>query len=181
MQAMGVTATLGNEMSDRTLNRLRLTKMTAFDMLTGTTIRWMILGVVQIVLFIGFAVLLGVNMEGYFPATFAGALLVAMVVVLASIALGLIISAFIDNADQATQATVLIVMPMAFLSGTFFPVDLPGISYLPWSQGATALRQMMLYSDWGAAMLHTGICLLGAIVLFAVGVVVYSRKRLRSG
>lgn len=180
MQAMGVTATLGNEMGDRTLNRLKLTKMTSFNMLGGTTIRWLVLGVVQLALFIGFALLLGAKFEGYLPATVAGVMVIGLVVVLASISLGLIVSAFVDDADQATRLSVVIVMPMAFLTGTFFPVDIPGVNAVPWAQGANAMRQMMLYSAWDEAMFHAAICLVGAIVLFAIGVVVYSRNRLRA-
>ena len=180
MQAMGVTATMGNEKGDRTLNRLKLTKMTSFNMLGGTTIRWLILGVVQLVLFIGFALLIGAKFEGYLPATIAGVMVIGLVVVLASISLGLIVSAFVDDADQATRLSLLIVMPMAFLTGTFFPVDIPGVNIVPWAQGASAMRQMMLYSAWDEAMVHAAICLVGAVVLFAVGVVVYSRKRLRA-
>jgi ABC-2 type transport system permease protein len=180
MQAMGVTATLGMEKGERTLNRLKLTKMTSFNMLGGTTIRWLVLGVVQLALFISFALLIGAKFEGYLPATIAGVMVIGLVVVLASISLGLIISAFVDDAGQATRLSVVIVMPMAFLTGTFFPVNIPGIGIVPWAQGASAMRQMMLYSAWDQAMYHAAICLVGAVVMFAIGVFVYSRKRLRA-
>lgn len=180
MQAMGVTATLGQERKDRTLDRLRMTKMTSFDLMGGTTIRWMVLGVFQVAILFGVALLLGLNVAGNVPITVAGAMVIALVVVLATISLGLIVSAFVEDPEQATQLSVVVIMPMAFFTGAFFPVDLAAAEVLPWTQGAIAMKQMMHFADWGSAMYHTGICLLMALVLFAIGVFTYSRNRLRS-
>lgn len=180
MQAMGVTATLGLERKNRTLERLRMTKMTSLDLLGGTTMRWMVLGVFQVVILFSVALLLGLNVAGDVPLAIAGAMLVAMVVVLATISLGLIVSAFVEDPEQATQLSVVIIMPMAFFTGAFFPVDIAAAEVLPWTQGAVAMKQIMHFADWNAAMYHTGICLLMAIVLFAIGVFTYSRNRLRS-
>jgi ABC-2 type transport system permease protein len=107
-------------------------------------------------------------------------MLTALVVVLATISLGLIVSAFVDDPEQATQLSVVVIMPMAFFTGAFFPVDIAAAEVLPWTQGALAMKQMMHYADWGSAMDHVAICLMMALVLFAVGVVTYSRNRLRS-
>jgi len=180
MQAMGVTATLGLERKNRTLERLRMTKMTSFDLLGGTTIRWMVLGLFQVVILFSVALGLGINVAGDVPLVIAGAMLVSMVVVLATISLGLIVSSFVEDPEQATQLSVVIIMPMAFFTGAFFPVDIAAAEALPWTQGAVAMKQMMHFADWNAAMYHTGICLVMAMVLFAIGVVTYSRNRLRS-
>jgi ABC-2 type transport system permease protein len=180
MQAMGVTATMGKEMKDKTLNRLRITKMTSFDLLAGTTIRWMVLGVFQVVLFMAVAMLLGINVGGQLPVTVAAAILIGLVVVLATLSLGLIVSAFIDDPEQATQLAVVIIMPMAFFTGVFFPVDFALAKALPWSQGAEAMKQAMLYASWPDALTHAAITLVEALVLFAIGVLVYSRRRLRN-
>jgi ABC-2 type transport system permease protein len=180
MQAIGVTLTMGTEVKNRTLHRLRLTKMTAFDLLGGTTIRWMALGALQVVIFFLVAMGLGVNMAGDLWITVPTAILIALVVVLATLSLGLIISAYVDDPEQATNLSFLVVMPMAFFTGAFFPVDFAFASVLPWTQGANALNKAMLYADIGDAMIHTGYCLMGALVLFAAGVIVFSRHRLRN-
>jgi ABC-2 type transport system permease protein len=180
MQAMGVTVTLGTEMKSKTLNRLRLTKMTSFDMMAGTTIRWMILGVIQVVLFMVVALLLGVRTGGPLPMAFAGAILIGLVVVIATLSLGLIISSFIDDPEQASQLSVVIVMPMAFLTGVFFPVDFEFAKALPWSQAAEAMKQVMVYGSWGDAMAHVAIVLVESLVLFAISVYLFSSRRLRS-
>jgi ABC-2 type transport system permease protein len=179
MQAMGVTATLGQERKNRTLDRLRMTKMTSFDLLGGITIRWMVMGVFQVIILFGVALLLGMNVAGEVPLTIAGAMLTALVVVLATISLGLIVSAFVDDPEQATQLSVVVIMPMAFFTGAFFPIDVAAANVLPWTQGALAMKQMMHYADWGGAMYHTLVCLVMALVLFAVGVITFSRNRLR--
>jgi len=179
MQAMGVTATLGKEMKDRTLNRLRLTKMTAFDMMAGTTVRWMTLGVIQVLLFMAVALLLGIRTGGPLHVAVAGAILIGLVVVMATLSLGLIVSSFIDDPEQATQISVVIVMPMAFFTGVFFPVDFAFAKALPWSQAAEAMKQVMTYGSWSDAMGHIIIVLVESAVLFAVGVFLFSSRRLR--
>ena len=180
MQAMGITVTLGNEMKNKTLNRLRLTKMTSFDMMAGTTIRWMALGVIQVILFIAVALLLGVRTGGSLPMAISGAILIGLVVVIATLSLGLIISSFIDDPEQASQLSVVIVMPMAFLTGVFFPVDFAFAKALPWSQASEAMKQVMVYGSWGDAMVHVAIVLVESLVLFAISVYLFSSRRLRS-
>ncbi len=179
MQAMGVTVTLGTEMKNKTLNRLRLTKMTSFDMMAGTTIRWMALGVIQVVLFMAVALLLGIRTGGSLPFALSGAILIGLVVVIATLSLGLIISSFIDDPEQASQLSVVIVMPMAFLTGVFFPVNFAFAKALPWSQAAEAMKQVMVYGSWGDAMVHVAIVLVESLVLFAISVYLFSSRRLR--
>jgi ABC-2 type transport system permease protein len=180
MTAIYVALTLSMEVKNRTLQRLRLTKMTAIDMMGGTTIRWLIVGAFQTVVLIVVVLALGTNVAGDVGPTMAYLFLIAMVAILASIALGLIISSFVDDPEQAGNIGTAVVVPMSFLTGAFFPMDLAFARVLPWTQAANAMKQAMLFSDFSQANEHLMYSFIGAMVLFFIGVVIFKKKRLET-
>ncbi len=180
MTAIYVTATLATEVKSRTLQRLRLTKMTSVDMMGGTTLRWLFVGALQTVVLILVVLGLGTKVAGDVGPTMAYVFLIAMVAILASIALGLIISSFVDDPEQAGNIGTAIVVPMSFLTGAFFPMDLAFAQVLPWTQAAHAMKQAMLYSDFSQANVHLMYAFIGAMVVFTIGVVVFKKMRLET-
>ena len=181
MTTMGVATGLVSEVKDRTLNRLKLTKMSAVDMMGGATLQWLVIGVLQTLLIFVVALAVGTHFAGDYLVAVPIAILIGVVVVLASIALGLIISSFVDDPEQASNLGTLIVVPLSFFTGVYFNMDLSATRYLPWTQGATAMRQALLFNNWGTAMAATLICLLGAGVMFVMGVLLFKYKRLGGG
>ncbi len=181
MVAQWVTASLATEVKEKTINRLRITKMTALDMMLGETLRWMVVGLIVTLLLFFVAIGVGTHFAGDYAVTVPVAIVIGLVVVLASIALGLMISAFVNDPEQASGLATLIVVPMSFFTGAFFELDLAVTRYFPWTQGSTALRQMLIFDNMGSAMTATAICLAGAMVMFVVGVVLFHVKRLRGG
>lgn len=179
MVTMFVAATLSMEVHNRTLDRLRLTKMNAVDMMGGEIARWMVIGLLQVLILFAAVVLVGTHFAGSPGSTLPYAIIVGLTVVLASVALGLVVSSFVDDPEQASNLTTLVVVPLSFLTGAFFDLRLPGIEYLPWAQGSTAMRQLMIYDNVGAAMTNTALCLVGGVVLFAIGALLFHYKRLR--
>jgi ABC-type multidrug transport system permease subunit len=127
------------------------------------------------------ALAVGTHFAGDYLVAVPIAILIGVVVVLASIALGLIISSFVDDPEQASNLGTLIVVPLSFFTGVYFNMDLSATRYLPWTQGATAMRQALLFNNWGTAMAATLICLLGAGVMFVMGVLLFKYKRLGGG
>jgi ABC-2 type transport system permease protein len=123
---------------------------------------------------------LGVHFAGDFWPTFGAIFIISLVAILASISLGLIISAFVDDPEQAGNIGTAIVVPMSFLTGAFFPMDVAIAQVLPWTQASLALKQVMLYADWELAATHTMYALVAAMVVFIIGVVLFQRKRLRA-
>lgn len=180
MTAIYVSLTLATEVKNRTLQRLRLTKMSAVDMMGGTTIRWMFVGAFQTVVLIVVVLALGTKVAGDLGPTMAYLFLISMVAILASIALGLIISSFVDDPEQAGNIGTAIVVPMSFLTGAFFPMDLAFAQVLPWTQAAHAMKQAMLYADFTQANVHLMYALAGAIVVFIIGVLIFKKKRLET-
>ncbi|MCK5414635.1 MAG: ABC transporter permease [Thermoplasmata archaeon] len=180
MTAIYVSLTLATEVKNRTLQRLRLTKMSAMDMMGGTTLRWLFVGAFQTVVLVLVVLALGTKVAGDVGPTMAYVFIIAMVAILASIALGLIISSFVDDPEQAGNIGTAIVVPMSFLTGAFFPMDVAAAQLLPWTQASLALKQVMLYADWEVAATHTMYAFVAATVVFVIGVVLFQRKRLRA-
>jgi len=133
----------------------------------------------QVLVLFAAVVLVGTHFAGPPGSVLPYAILVGLAVVLASVALGLVVSAFVDDPEQAGNLSTLLVVPLSFLTGAFFDLQLPGIEYLPWAQGSYAMRQLMIYDDVGAAMGAAGLCLAGGVALFALGSLLYHYKRLR--
>ncbi len=180
MTAIYVAITLSMEIKNRTLQRLRLTKMTALDMMGGTTLRWLFVGVLQTVILIAILLAIGTRISGELAITMVYMFMIALVAVLASIALGLIISSFVEDPEQAGNIGTAFVVPMSFLTGAFFPMDLAFAQVLPWTQAANALKQTMLYADWAQANVHILYALAGATALFIAGVLIFKKKRLET-
>ena len=180
MTAIYVSLTLATEVKNRTLQRLRLTKMSATDMMGGTTLRWLFVGAFQTVVLVLVILALGTKVAGDVGPTMAYLFVIAMVAILASIALGLIISSFVDDPEQAGNIGTAIVIPMSFLTGAFFPMDLAFAKVLPWTQAADAMKQAMLYADFAQAGTHLVYAFIGAMALFAIGVVIFKKKRLET-
>ena len=180
MTAIFVSATLATEYKNKTVHRMRLTKMTSLDLMTGTTLRWLFIGGMQIVILFFFAWILGTKVSGDLGPTFAMCFVVSMVVVLASISLGLIISAFVEDPEQAGNVGTGIAIPLSFLTGAFFPIEFAPAQVIPWTHGANAMKQLMLYNAWDEALIHLGWAFAGAIVLFIIGVFIYQQRRLRN-
>jgi ABC-2 type transport system permease protein len=119
------------------------------------------------------------------------AVLVGIIGGIASISLGLLLAAFTTNERQAAQLGVLIAVPVSFLTGAFFPLpnEILGTAFgttfqvydlLPWTQVADALRQILIYgSGFGAVAVYVGFAIVLTAILFVVGVISYSRVRLR--
>jgi len=108
---------------------------------------------------------------------------VVVLIGLAFSAIGLVVNAMAYAYDTFTYYFTLVVTPMAFLSGVFFPVQqLPGwlqivAQLLPLSH-AIAMARPLLLGQWPAQpLLHVAVLLLYAAV-FAYTAIVLTRKRL---
>ena len=190
MQVSSVAQDLTRESDRGTLGRLKLSNMRSFDLLFGTLLTWILIAVAQILLLLGVAIALGFSWAG--GANSIGlALLVGIIGGIASISLGLLLAAFTTNERQAAQLGVLIAVPVSFLTGAFFPLpnEILGTAFgttfqvydlLPWTQVADALRQVLIYgSGFGAVAVYVGFAIVLTAILFVVGVISYSRVRLR--
>src|SRR2546430_962246 len=103
------------------LRRLRLAPVAASTLLTSRIAVTIGIAVVQALIFIGIGLLpvFGLQLTG----TWWMAIPVFLLGILAFFSIGMVVGAFAKTEQAATGAANIVVLPMAFLSGTFFPID----------------------------------------------------------
>lgn len=154
--ATTVAAILTREVESGTLQRLKMSKMRSFDLLFGGLIPWALVAGAQVVILLAVAIVLGLHWQGSIYSIIL-AIFIGIIGGIASIALAMIIASFAKNDRQAANLGTLIVVPMSFLTGAFFPlpqvmVNIFGQAYsvygiLPWTHVLLALRSVLVYGS----------------------------------
>jgi ABC-2 type transport system permease protein len=105
----------------KVLLRLRLAPVSPMTVLSSRIAVTLGIAIAQAVLFIGIALLpaFGLKLSG----TWVLSIPVFIAGMLAFCAIGLLVGAFAKTEEAATGAAQIVILPMAFLSGTFFPID----------------------------------------------------------
>ncbi|MGZ7069624.1 MAG: ABC transporter permease [Methanobacterium sp.] len=190
MLATSVATILTREVESGTLKRLKISKMTSFDFLFGGLIPWSLVAAAQVLILFAVAITIGFHWQGSINSIIL-AVLIGIIGGIASISLGMIIAAFAKSPPQAGQLGTLIAVPLTFLVGAFFP--LPQITIgtfmgqqvqiydlLPWHQVLVALRDVLTFGySLDSITYQVGTAIILSAILFVVGVVLFSRTRLR--
>lgn len=189
--AATVAVALTREVDRGTLARLKLSKMTSLDLLLGGLLPWSLVAAAQVIILLIVAVLVGFHWQGGLY-TLLLAVFVGIIGGVASVSLGMIIAAFARNDRQAANMAPLICVPTSFLVGAFFQLPQVVIAniwgqpfqiydLLPWTHVLNALRSTLTFGGgWDTIAYQVGWALLLTIILFIVGVVLFSRNRLRA-
>ncbi|WP_026425188.1 ABC transporter permease [Actinokineospora inagensis] len=117
----GTSISLVNWRRKQILRRLRLAPIGATTILTSRLVVTVGVALAQALLFIGIALIpvFGLTLSGTWwmsvPIFVSG--------VLAFFTIGMLVGAVCKTEEAATGAANIVVLPMAFLSGTFFPID----------------------------------------------------------
>ncbi|MGH7630218.1 MAG: ABC transporter permease [Gemmatimonadales bacterium] len=124
----GAALTMVNWRRKQVLRRLRLAPITPSTVLSSRLTVTVAVALVQALVFVGVGLLpiFGLRLSG----TWWLSIPVFLLGVLAFFAIGMLIGAFCKTEEAATGAANIVVLPMAFLSGTFFPID----AAPPWMQ-----------------------------------------------
>jgi ABC-2 type transport system permease protein len=117
----GAALTLVSWRKKQVLRRIRLAPVSASTVLTARVVVTVGVAIVQALVFIGVGLLplFGLRLTG----TWWLAVPVFLLGILAFFAIGMLVGAFCKTEEAATGAANIVVLPMAFLSGTFFPID----------------------------------------------------------
>ena len=117
----GAALTLVNWRRKQVLRRIRLAPVHASTVLTSRVIVTIGVAILQALIFLGIGSLpfFGLQLKG----TWVLAIPVFLLGILAFFAIGMLVGAFCKTEEAATGAANIVVLPMAFLSGTFFPID----------------------------------------------------------
>jgi ABC-type multidrug transport system permease subunit len=117
----GASATLVTWRTKGTLRRLRLSPVPIRTVFTARVVVSLGVALVQTAIFIGVATtsFFGLKLSHYWwmviPTVLSG--------VLAFVAIGMLIGAWAKTQESAQAITQMVVLPMAFLGGAFFPID----------------------------------------------------------
>jgi ABC-2 type transport system permease protein len=186
--ATTVAAILTREVESGTLLRLKMSKMRSFDLLFGGLIPWSLIAGAQVVILLAVAIILGLHWQGSVYSIIL-AIFIGIIGGVASISLAMIIASFAKTDRQAANLGTLIVIPISFLTGAFF--QLPGVflnffghnfqayDLLPWTHTLTALRSVLIFgSGWNSVSYEVEMSVILTLILFIIGVFLFSRTRL---
>jgi len=171
-----------------TLHRLRLTRLRAWDLLTGISLAQMAVAVIQVVVMFVAALAMGFHNHG----SLLLAIVVGLAVSFSAIGMGLIVACFAQNDGQAANAASTVAMIQVFLSGSFY--QLPSITMFtlaghqidlfdifPATHGFLALQQVLSY---GVGLRQIGFRLAATLILsafyFVVGITVFQQLQMKN-
>jgi ABC-2 type transport system permease protein len=117
----GAALTLVSWRKKQVLRRIRLAPVTVSTVLSARIVVTLGVAVVQALVFVSIGLLpvFGLKLTG----TWWMAIPVFVLGVTAFFAIGMLVGSFAKTEEAATGAANIVVLPMAFLSGTFFPID----------------------------------------------------------
>ncbi|HYB58973.1 MAG TPA: ABC transporter permease [Candidatus Acidoferrales bacterium] len=192
LQISVVAGSLLRDVEKGTLDRLKLSRVSSFDLLFGTFTLWTVITAGQVLVLLAIAMFLGYHYQGGL-SSLALALLIGVIAGMASISLALIVASFTTNERQAASVAAMLSMPLGFLAGAFIPlprqvlVEYGGHTYqlydlLPWTWAIAALRSVLTYGSGLSADVALDMVWLIALaaILFVVGVVIYASTRLKA-
>jgi ABC-2 type transport system permease protein len=177
-----------HEVESGTLYRLKLTRMTAFDLLGGISLSLVLVGVASELL--AFATALGLGFHSYGPVWVA--ILVGAFTSLSVIGLGMIVAAF---SKTTAQAFIIANFPLAFFmffSGAIMPI--PEVTLFTISGQAVGLYDLLpprhavialnkiftLGAGLGDVTYELVMLTFLSVLYFAVGMWIFERRHLRT-
>lgn len=182
-----VASNVASEEESGMIKRLKLSKMKTIDYVVGNLISWSFVGVIQVIIMLLVAILVGFKWEGGIYTLFL-ACIVGIVTTFSSVAVALIIVALSKNAKQASSISPIIAVPLSFIAGAFIPLpdcviatinnqQIQIYEILPWNQAITAIRQVLTYGQGlDAIVMNLIIILIMGIILLVISILLFNRK-----
>lgn len=183
MGSIGVAGALARETESQTLSRLKVSLMTAFDLLFGTLLPWALLAMAQLLILFGVALVIGFHWVGG-TSSLLIAILIGSIAGVACVSLGLLVAAFSKSEGQASMLGMLVSVPLSFLIGAFFPLPSQAEAvtiFLPWRQAFMALLSVLSYgAQFQDVTPYITTMILETAVLFTIGVIAFAKTRLKA-
>jgi ABC-2 type transport system permease protein len=177
---------LVRERVNGTLRRLRLTSLSAWDLLLGVTLAQMAVALVMVPFTFGAACLMGFQGQG----SLLLAMVVGLLLNLGTVGLGLIVACFVRSESEAANLGATVGVLMVIVSGAMYPMpDAPLLTLagqtvqvydlLPPTHATEALQQVLLFGEGAGAIGYelAGLSILSGLFL-AVGAGLYQRFQL---
>jgi ABC-2 type transport system permease protein len=174
------------EVENRTMLRLKLSKVSTFELMGGITVIQIVVGLLSVFLTLAVAVALGYHFHGMTLPV----LLVVLLTTVSIIAFSLFIAAF---SRSVTQVLIIGNFPLfifMFFTGAMFPMNLTPwfsikgygfsvISLMSPTHAVSALNKLLIMQEGLPDIMPEVICLLVlCVVYFAGGIWVYRRRHM---
>jgi ABC-2 type transport system permease protein len=177
---------VSREIRWRTLNRLSLAGISAWDFLVGISLAQMAVAVFQVLVIFLAALALGFNNQGSIWL----AILVGLVISFSAIGMGLITACFVENDSQAANVGASFSMVQVFVSGAWFAmppltiftlwghqIDLFDI--FPATSGSLALQQVLTFgAGIKEIVFRPGMTLVISGTYFILGVLLFQKRQM---
>jgi ABC-2 type transport system permease protein len=182
MLILSASLSIIRDVEDKTMIRLKLTKMTVFDYLTGNTLVQWVIGVLSFGLTYWLAVVLGFNSQG---SAFL-VLLVCSLTILSIIAVCLILVSFCKNATAVMIIGNFPLFILMFFTGSMIPLPRNEIvagyainDILPPTHAVIALNKIFTFGAGLKDITHEIFMLiLLTIVYYSIGIYLFKKKHL---
>lgn len=171
---IAISSLFADERQQGTLRRLLTTPTRKATYLLGTITGQVLMALVQMLLLVGFGILVMHVKWGQSP----GALAVMLVTsALAAAALGTTLGTFVRTPGQASGLSIMLGMVMALLGGCWYPIELfppfvqTAVKILPTSWAMQGLLDLVQRGKGlGDVLPEAGVLLGFAVIFFAIGV-----------
>lgn len=182
MLILSASLSIIRDIEDKTMIRLKLTKMTVFDYLLGNTLVQWVIGILSFGLTMWLAILLGFNSQGSTILI----LLVCSLTILSIIAICLILVAFCKNATMVMIVGNFPLFILMFFTGAMIPLPRNEIiagfalnDILPPTHAVIALNKIFTFGA-GLKEITYELLMLGilTIVYFSIGILLFKRNHL---
>jgi len=171
---LAISALFAEERTQGTLRRLLTTPTTRATFLVGTISGQVAMALVQMLLLVGFGILVMNVNWGHNPAALAAILIPSA---LAAAALGVAMGTFIKTEGQASGLSIMLGMLMALLGGCWYPIELfpefvrTAVKVIPTTWAMQGMLDIVLRGQGLAAVLPEAAVLLGfAAIFLTIGV-----------
>jgi ABC-type multidrug transport system permease subunit len=178
---------MGREVRWKTLGRLRLTRLRAWDLLGGISLAQFVVAVAQVVIVLLAAVAMGFNNQG----SLGLAILVGLAVSASAIGQGLLVACFVEDDSQAANVGSTFAMIQVFLSGSFYQLppltvftlaghQIDVFDIFPATHGFRALQQVLTYGDgFQQISFRLGATAILSLVYIGISVIVFQRLKMK--
>jgi ABC-2 type transport system permease protein len=170
-----------------TLQRLRLTRASAADLLAGVSLAQMAAAAIQMPITFAAALVMGFHSNG----SLLLAMGIGLLLNLSAVGLGLIVACFARNDGDAVNLASGVLVPTVFLSDALYPMPhaplftiagrtIEAYDLLPVTHAAAALRRVLIFGEGVATITYELAAMtVLSLILLVVGVLLYGRLRLR--
>lgn len=191
ISASSIAGILGNERTDQTLDRLKLSQMKPTEYLLGIGLAQITTSGIQLAMMFLAAYLFGFKGIGN-PFS---AYIVSLITILPILGLGFFVSALVPNGSDANGVIAVLSAPIGFLSGSFLEVpsiplianiipdglggfrDLNLWDFFPFAPSVSAIRKILLFNySLEQVIPELFFLVIGGLIFFLFGIIFFVWK-----